>query len=103
MTAASQTKLRTYKSGWGPTYFQNSTPAAVPSALASYVQAVIGLTNTIRDSMQARRGRAHTSGGRAQHDTSCEAPYPTAAQQFARVNTGTPIPFGYGGARAARA
>jgi subtilase family serine protease len=92
VTAAFHTTLRTYKSKLGPSYFQNSAPAAVPSALAPDVQAVIGLTNTIRDRMQAQRP-AHV---RPAAGTSCEAPYPTAAQQFASVNTGTPIPFGYG-------
>jgi subtilase family serine protease len=92
VTAAFHTTLRTYKSKLGPSYFQNSTPAAVPSALAADVQGIIGLTNTIRDRMQVQRpARVRRPAG-----ASCEAPYPTAAQQFASVNTGTPIPFGYG-------
>jgi subtilase family serine protease len=39
-------------------------------------------------------------GGRAWNGTaanaSCEEPYPTAAEFYAAVNEGTPIPFGYG-------
>jgi subtilase family serine protease len=96
VTAAFRTTLRTYTSKRGTSYFQNATPVALPSALAGEVQGVTGLTNTIRDAKQVvRAAGARRAAGSTPAD-GCEAPYPTAAQQFANVSHGTPIPSGYG-------
>ena len=83
----------------GRDYFQNSAPVALPSSMASYVQGVTGLTNTIRDQSQIVRPSAAepaAAGAAAPVPPACESPYPTVAQQFAEVNNGTGIPFGYG-------
>ena len=55
VAAALHTKFSTYRSKKGVTYFQNSAPVALPSSVASYVQGVTGLTNTIRDQSQIVR------------------------------------------------
>jgi subtilase family serine protease len=98
IAAAFRTKFETYKSRSGKTYFQNSTPVVLPSGMASYVQGVNGLTNTIRDQSEiVRPDAAKAAAGTATPTPpACEQPYPTVAQQFASVNDGTPVPFGYG-------
>jgi subtilase family serine protease len=97
VTAAFHTTLRSYTSRLGTTYFQNSAPVALPAALAGDVQGVTGLTNTIRDAKQVIRPSRSRPASAGRPGVSCEAPYPTAAQQFANVNSGTPFPSGYGG------
>ena len=99
VAAAFHTKFNTYRSKKGVSYFQNSTPVAVPTGMASYVQGVTGLTNTVRDSAQISRPTTTTTaakGSTTPTPPSCEQPYPTTAQLFANVSDGTPIPFGYG-------
>jgi subtilase family serine protease len=98
VAAAFHTRFSTYKSKKGVSYFQNSAPVALPTGVASYVQGVTGLTNTIRDQSQAVRPAARPAAASAASDVppACEVPYPTVAQQFANVNDGTPVPFGYG-------
>jgi subtilase family serine protease len=66
--------------------------------MASYVQGVTGLTNTIRDQSQVVRPSAApaATGSAAPVPPACETPYPTVAQQFAKVNSGTDFAFGYG-------
>ncbi len=95
---AFRTKLNSYKDKAGHSFFQNSTPVRVPASMASYVQGVTGLTNTIRDRPMVQRAKAavRPAARPAATTTNCEQPYPTVAQQFASVNDGTPIPFGYG-------
>jgi subtilase family serine protease len=101
--AAFQTTLKTYTNKKGQVYYQNASPIRVPSGMASYVNGVSGLTNTIRDRSAivsahaaVRPAAAKSSAKGSAATTSCEEPYPTVAQQFAAVNDGTPIPFGYG-------
>ena len=95
VAAAFHTKFGTYKSKKGVSYFQNTAPVALPTGVASYVQGVTGLTNTIRDQSEAVRPSAvkpAVSPAAAPVPPACEEPYPTVAQQF----SGNPIPFGYG-------
>jgi subtilase family serine protease len=101
VSAAFGTSLRSYTNKAGRSYFQNSTAIRVPASMAGYVQGVTGLTNTIRSHSMAQRAKnvarpAAKHGKKAAAD--CEAPYPTAAQQFASVDNGAPIPFGFGDA-----
>ena len=62
------------------------------------MQGVSGLTNTIRDRSMVQRPNAavRPAARPGAKPASCEEPYPTVAQQFANVNSGTPIPFGFG-------
>jgi len=98
VSAAFHTRLSDYRGSAGRAYYQNSAPVEVPASLAGYVQGVTGLTNTIRERSNVQRiNQAITPAGRASGvRSSCEEPYPTAAQLFANVNSGTPVPFGYG-------
>jgi subtilase family serine protease len=99
IAAAFRTKFETYKSRSGKTYFQNSTPVVLPTGIASYVQGVNGLTNTIRDTSQVVRPsytKPAATGSTSTTPPACEAPYPTTAQLFAAVDNGTSFPFGYG-------
>jgi subtilase family serine protease len=98
VAAAFHTKFNMYKSKKGLSYFQNSAPVAVPAGMASYVQGVTGLTNTVRDTSQIQRPSTARPATASTVPTppACEQPYPTVAQQFASVNSKTPIPFGYG-------
>ncbi|HMH93075.1 MAG TPA: protease pro-enzyme activation domain-containing protein, partial [Streptosporangiaceae bacterium] len=99
VAAAFHTKFSTYRSKKGAAYFQNSAPVSLPSSVASFVQGVTGLTNTIRDQSQVVRpgaARPAAAGAAAPVPPACESPYPTVAQQFAEVNNGTGFPAGYG-------
>jgi subtilase family serine protease len=122
--AALRTTVSSYRDSRGLSYFSNSAPVALPAALASHVSGVIGLSSTVRELSMAvptkavshgrawngtaRKAAAKTAspGSRAWNGTatgtspnaSCEEPYPTAAQFYAAINDGTPIPFGYGAA-----
>jgi len=99
VSAAFHTTLGTYRDAAGNSYYQNSTPVEVPTSVAGYVQGVIGLTNTIREHSSAQHANQviRPAGAVSKDTTNCEQPYPTTAQLFANVNSGTPIPFGYGG------
>jgi subtilase family serine protease len=99
VAATFHTKFGTFKSKKGSSYFQNTMPVALPSAVAGYVQGVTGLTNTIRDTSQIVRPSAAKPAAKpaaAAQPPACESPYPTAAQQFAEVDHGTGFPAGYG-------
>ena len=100
VAAAFRTKFETYKSArTGKTYFQNSAPVVLPTAMAGYVQGVNGLTNTIRAASQTVRPSYTKPAATSSTSTTppaCEAPYPTTAQLFAAVSNGTSFPFGYG-------
>jgi subtilase family serine protease len=95
VSAAFGTTLNTYREPGQAQFFANSAPARLPATLASGVQGVIGLTNTMHtrpadDVAVPSRGPAHSTA------SSCQTPYPTAAQQSAYVTSGTLFPFGYG-------
>jgi subtilase family serine protease len=106
VAAAFRTNLSTYRDKRGVGYYSNSSAVRMPTALASSVLGVIGLTNTIRAHTNLQRPAhtrpvtTHAASATAKPGTaaSCEAPYPTRAQLFAAVNDGTSFPFGFGGA-----
>ncbi len=96
--AAFHTTLSTYRDKKGVSYFANSTAVRMPAALASHVQGVIGLTNTVREhSMITRPKNVTHPAGTPSGSPSCEAPYPTTAQLYNAVNNGVGFPFGFGG------
>jgi subtilase family serine protease len=103
VSSAFRTTLNTFKDPQGKTYFANSTPVYMPESLSGVTMGVIGLTNTVREATTAKPVKTRVNSIKRAADTktpkssSCEEPYPTVAQQFAQVNDGTPIPFGYGG------
>jgi subtilase family serine protease len=92
VSAAFHTQLSTYRGARGK-YFANSTSVALPTALATRVQGVIGLTNTVRAHSSAKVAPQAT---RAASAKSCQAPYPTRRQFFKLFNHGISFPFGYG-------
>jgi subtilase family serine protease len=96
VSAAFGTTLNTYREPGQARFFANSGPVRLPATLAPGVVGVVGLTNTMHtqpadDAALPSRGPAHPTSS-----TSCETPYPTAAQQEAFVTSGTLFPFGYG-------
>jgi len=103
VSSAFDTTLRTYRDPQGKSYFANSSAARLPASMTGQVLGIVGLSNTVREqSMVARTKRvirpSHASAAApAAAPANCEQPYPTRAQWFANVNSGTPIPFGYGG------
>ena len=99
VSAAFHTTLSMYRDPKGVRYFSNSTKVEMPAALAPRVFGVIGLTNSVREhSMISRASNViRPIGAKSSSSASCEAPYPTTAQLFAAVNSGTPFPFGFGG------
>jgi subtilase family serine protease len=98
VSAVFHTTLRSYRDKHGITYYQNSSPVLLPASMAAYVQGVTGLTNTIRDRSGAQRVNevAHPAGSGSSRNTSCETPYPDAAEMFTYANT-LELPYGYGG------
>ena len=99
VSAAFHTTLSVYRDPKGVRYFSNSTKVEMPAALVPRVFGVIGLTNSVREhSMISRASNViRPIGAKSSSSASCEAPYPTTAQLFAAVNSGTPFPFGFGG------
>jgi len=98
ITAAFHTTLSNYVDPHGTRYFQNSRALQVPTSIASAIQGVVGLTNTVREHSSVvkpltAKGKASASSASA----SCETPYPSKAQFFNYVNTGNSFPVGYGG------
>jgi len=98
ITAAFHTTLSDYVDPHGTRYFQNSRTLQVPTSIASAIQGVVGLTNTVREHSSVvkpltAKGNASSSGASA----SCETPYVTIKQLFTYVNKGTNFPVGYGG------
>jgi subtilase family serine protease len=98
VSAAFKTSLKTYRDPKGKTYFSNASTVKLPVSMVSHVLGVVGLSNTVREQSMVQRAPStiRPSGHAASSAPSCEEPYPTAAQFFANVNNGTPIPFGYG-------
>jgi subtilase family serine protease len=92
IAAVFKTTLVNYSNPKGVTYFSNASAIQLPTSLASGVLGVIGLSNTVRPQSQAKGPTKSKSP-----PANCEAPYPTAAQLYAAVNSGTPFPFGFGG------
>ncbi len=100
VAAAFHTTLSRFVNPKGIRYFANSTRVALPSAIASKVLGVIGLTNTVREKSQIMRSphELHPARGNRPAGTNCQTPYPTE-QQLANAILGiSGFPFGYGGA-----
>ena len=97
--AAFHTTLSVYRDPKGVRYYSNSTKVEMPAALVPRVFGVIGLTNSVREHSMVERANnvIRPMGTKSSSSASCEAPYPTTAQLFAAVNSGTPFPFGFGG------
>jgi subtilase family serine protease len=93
VTAAFSTTLHNYRNSRGIAYFANTSAIKLPANVASGVLGVVGMTNTVRLQSHVRRAPNNHSPP----VPACEAPYPTTAQLYAAVNSGTPFPFGYGG------
>jgi subtilase family serine protease len=102
ISAAFQTSLHTYKSTGSGSFFANSTAVRVPSALASGVLGVIGLSNTVRArDMVVPAKPAGTASGSARRSSasnaSCETPYPSVSTLVEIYVDGENPPLGYGG------
>jgi subtilase family serine protease len=97
--AAFHTALNDYTSAHGTRYFANSKPVYVPASIASVVQGVVGLTNTVRaHSMATRPAHAYAvKGSNHRASASCETGYPTTAQLFDLLVAGGDVSLGYGG------
>jgi subtilase family serine protease len=96
VSAAFHTDLRNYVGRQGARYFSNSASIRLPASIASAVEGVVGLTNTVRLHSNAVRpvtGQAKPSSSAA----SCETGYVTTAELFDLVNNNTGFPYGYGG------
>lgn len=102
ITAAFHTRLSTYVDPQGIRYYSNSRTLSVPASIASGIQGVVGMTNTVREHSMIVRPLARTTvrpaarASSASPNASCETGYPTAAQFFSLVDDGTYFPFGYG-------
>ena len=99
LETAFRTSLSRYRDPRGITYFANSSAVQLPARISSGVLGVVGLTNTVREHSAAIPAASTRAAGQASGDGSagCETPYPTTAQLFAAVNSGTNIATGYGG------
>jgi kumamolisin len=99
VSAAFRTTLRTYRDPRGIRYFANSAAAHLPAAMASGVQGVIGLSDTVREHTNVMRAKSLTrpAGSPAGGATaSCENGYPSAQTLFNFFNNGTGFAAGYG-------
>jgi subtilase family serine protease len=94
---AFSTQLNNYVDPHGTRYFSNSKSVYVPSSIASDVQGVIGLSNTVREQSEAVRptSTAHKSSSSA--SSSCESTYPTAQWLYDAYVSDEPLSYGYGG------
>ncbi len=105
ITAAFHTDLRKYQDRKGISYFSNSASVRLPASVASAVQGVIGLSNTVRPqrsvvrpvSKAAKSSKSKAAAKPASSSASCETPYVTTSELFDLVNNGTNFPYGYGG------
>src|SRR5215467_3494611 len=99
LETAFRTSLSRYRDPRGINYFANSSAVQLPARISSGVLGVVGLTNTVREHSAAIPAASTRAAGQASGDGSagCETPYPTTAQLFAAVNSGTNIATGYGG------
>jgi subtilase family serine protease len=96
---AFSTTLNNYVDPHGTRYFSNSKQVYLPSTLASSVQGVIGLSNTVREQSQAIRPEhtARKASKQSSASSSCESTYPTAQWLFDAYVSAEPLSYGYGG------
>ena len=102
VSGAFHTTLSNYRDRHGARYYSNSSAVRLPAAIASKVDGVIGLANTVREQtsiLRAPHSSVRTRGNTPAHrPASCETGYPTE-QQLANAILGiSGFPFGYGGA-----
>ncbi len=103
ITAAFHTDLSKYVDPKGVRYFSNSASVRLPASIASAVQGVVGLTNTVRLQSGAVRpatGKAtakEKAAAQSSSSASCETGYVTTTELFDLVNNGTGFPYGNGG------
>ena len=107
ITAAFHTDLSNYVDPQGIHYFSNSASVRLPASIASAVQGVVGLSNTVRLQSMAVRpatGKATAKesakslrGKSTSPSASCETGYVTTTELFDLVSNNTGFPYGYGG------
>jgi subtilase family serine protease len=97
ITSAFHTSLSAYVDPRGIRYFQNSRALQVPTSIASDIQGVVGLTNTVREHSGIVKPSGKKASASGSASASCETGYVTTKQLFAYVNNGTNFPYGYGG------
>jgi subtilase family serine protease len=95
------TSLNMFKDPQGTKYFSNSTPVYLPASIAGLTTGVVGLTNTVRDSVHAtplhhRVNAVLRAHAKSDAKTGCETGYPTAQQLFDNIVGGQPLNLGYG-------
>jgi len=95
ITAAFHTTLRNYVDPKKVHYFSNSTSVRLPATIASAVEGVVGLSNTVR----LHSGTVRPSSGKKSGTptASCETGYVTTTELFDLVSNGTGFPYGNGG------
>jgi subtilase family serine protease len=97
VTAAFHTDLSDYVDPQGIHYFSNSASVRLPASIASIVQGVVGLSNTVRLQSSAVRPVTGKATGKSSPSASCETGYVTTTELFDEVNNNTGFPYGYGG------
>jgi subtilase family serine protease len=108
ITAAFHTDLSKYQDPEGTRYYSNSSSVRLPAALASVIQGVVGLTNTVRlqsaavrpaiGKATAREGlKSQSEAKPASSSAGCETGYVTTTELFDLINNNTGFPYGYGG------
>jgi subtilase family serine protease len=94
--AAFHTGLGSFVGRQGTRYCSNTKTVSLPASIASTVQGVVGLTNTVRlHSLTVRPAKATPAKG-GSSSAGCETGYVTTAEFFDAVNNGTGFPYGYG-------
>jgi subtilase family serine protease len=107
IAAAFHTDLRNYVDRKGIHYYSNAASVRLPASIASAVDGVVGLSNTVRlHSMAVRpttneatvkaNAPSRTALKSASPSASCETGYVTTTELFDLVNNGTGFPYGYG-------
>jgi subtilase family serine protease len=96
ITAAFHTALAAFVGRQGIRYYSNTKTVSLPASIASTVQGVVGLTNTVRlHSLTVRPVKAIPAKG-GSSSAGCETGYVTTAELFDAVSNGTGFPYGYG-------
>jgi subtilase family serine protease len=104
ITAAFDTKISNYVDPQGTHYFSNSEAVSLPTSLASDVQGVTGLSNTVRLQSSAIRPGAKAkatkeaapSSSTPPATSSCETAYPTTQTLFDLYVNDDSLAFGFG-------
>jgi kumamolisin len=95
--AAFHTTLSDFRDPRGIEYFANSTAVRLPTAFASNVLGVVGLSNTVRAHDNLTRVPMSRPMGKFTGGSGCETGYVTSTELANLVNTGTGFNYGYGG------